>query len=112
MLDSYLPILTLIIIAVGFSIGSIVLSGLIGQKKPTALKLSPYECGMPPVGSARERFSVVRHADVRGIDGAKHLWVGEKHVTRVLNEICSVVAPDRVPLPTEWNGPMERWSDL
>ena len=58
MLDSYLPILTLIIIAVGFSIGSIVLSGLIGQKKPSEVKLSPYECGMPPVGSARERFSV------------------------------------------------------
>jgi NADH-quinone oxidoreductase subunit A len=58
MLDSYLPILTLIIIAVGFSIGSIVLSRLIGQKKPSEIKLAPYECGMPPVGSARERFSV------------------------------------------------------
>jgi NADH-quinone oxidoreductase subunit A len=58
MLDSYLPILTLIIIAVGFSIGSIVMSRLIGQKKPSEVKLAPYECGMPPVGSARERFSV------------------------------------------------------
>ena len=62
--------------------------------------------------AARERFAVVPHADVRGIDGAKHLWVGEKHVTRVLNEICSVVVPDRAPLPTQWSGPMERWSDL
>jgi len=58
MLDSYLPIITLIIIAVGFSIGSVVFSRLIGEKKPTAIKLSPYECGMPPVGSARERFSI------------------------------------------------------
>jgi NADH-quinone oxidoreductase subunit A len=58
MLDSYLPILTLIVVAVGFSIGSIIFSGLIGEKKPSAVKLAPYECGMPPVGSARERFSV------------------------------------------------------
>ena len=62
--------------------------------------------------AARARFSTVRHADVRGIDGAKHLWVGERNVTRVLNEICSVVVPERLPLPTEWEGPMERWSDL
>jgi len=58
MLDSYLPILTLMVIAVGFAIGTSVMSRLIGQKKPTAVKLAPYECGMPPVGSARERFSV------------------------------------------------------
>jgi NADH-quinone oxidoreductase subunit A len=58
MLDSYLPILTLIVIAIAFAAGSTVLSRLIGQKKPTEVKLAPYECGMPPVGSARERFSV------------------------------------------------------
>ncbi len=58
MLDIYLPILTLIVIAVCFAIGSVVFSRLIGQKKPSAVKLAPYECGMPPVGTARERFSV------------------------------------------------------
>ena len=62
--------------------------------------------------AARERFAVVPQAEVRGIDGAKHLWVGERHVTRVLNEIVGIVAPDRAPLPTHWSGPMERWSDL
>ena len=62
--------------------------------------------------AARERFAIVRQADVRGIDGAKHLWVGEKHVSRVLDEIVSVVAPGRSPLPTQWSGPMDRWSDL
>ncbi|MBI1352258.1 MAG: alpha/beta hydrolase [Actinomycetales bacterium] len=61
---------------------------------------------------ARERFSVVRHADVRGIDEGKHLWVGERQVTRVLNEVVGVIAPERAPLPTHWDGPMERWSDL
>ncbi len=62
--------------------------------------------------AAAERFSVIDRAEVRGVDGAKHLWVGERFVKVVLNEIVSVVAPDRTPLPTEWDGPMERWSDL
>jgi NADH-quinone oxidoreductase subunit A len=34
------------------------MSRLVGQKKPTPVKLSPYECGMPPVGTARDRFSI------------------------------------------------------
>lgn len=58
MLENYLPILVLICVAVAFAIGSVVLSGLIGMKKPSEVKLAPYECGMPLVGSARERFSV------------------------------------------------------
>ncbi|RME38465.1 MAG: NADH-quinone oxidoreductase subunit A [Deltaproteobacteria bacterium] len=58
MLDSYLPILVLIVIAVAFAIGSVILSRLIGQKKFSEVKLAPYECGMPPVGSAHERLSI------------------------------------------------------
>ncbi|PLX81358.1 MAG: NADH-quinone oxidoreductase subunit A [Desulfuromonas sp.] len=58
MLDIYLPILTLIVIALAFAVGSTVFSRLVGQKRPSEVKLAPYECGMPPVGSARERFSV------------------------------------------------------
>jgi hypothetical protein len=49
---------------------------------------------------------------VRSIEGAKHLWVGERHVSRVLDEIVAVVRPDVGPLPDHWDGPMERWSDL
>lgn len=62
--------------------------------------------------AARERFAVVAPAEVRGVDGAKHLWVGEKQVARVLDEIVGAVAPGRSPLPREWDGPMHRWSDL
>jgi NADH-quinone oxidoreductase subunit A len=58
MLDSYLPIITLIVIALGFAACTSILSRLIGEKMPSVVKLAPYECGMPPVGSARERFSV------------------------------------------------------
>jgi len=58
MLGAYLPILVLVIIAVLFGLGSLVFSTLIGQKKPSKVKLAPYECGCEPVGSARERFSI------------------------------------------------------
>lgn len=58
MLIEYLPIGILILLAVAFAGGSILLSSLIGPKRPTAEKLAPYECGITPVGSARDRFAV------------------------------------------------------
>jgi len=58
MLGAYLPILVLVVIAVAFGMGSVIFSTLIGQKKPSVVKLAPYECGCEPVGSARERFSI------------------------------------------------------
>jgi NADH-quinone oxidoreductase subunit A len=58
MLGAYLPILLLVIIAVGFGLCSLVFSSLIGPKKLSALKLAPYESGCEPVGTARERFSI------------------------------------------------------
>ncbi len=58
MLDIYLPILVVIGVAVAFAVGSVVLSRLIGVKKPSAVKLAPYECGMPLIGTAQERFSI------------------------------------------------------
>ena len=42
----------------GFAIVNIALSKLVGPKRPTPEKLAPYECGMPPVGDARERHPV------------------------------------------------------
>ena len=57
---------------------------------------------------ARERFAAVPQARVVGVDGAKHLWVGEQHVRRVLDEVVGVVAPDAAPLPTTWPGPYEK----
>jgi len=58
MLDNYLPILALFTVAVMFAAGSVIFSRLIGQKKPSAIKLAPYECGMPLIGTARERFDI------------------------------------------------------
>ncbi len=58
MAGAYLPIILLLAIAVCFGLGSLVFSSLIGQKKLSAVKLQPYECGCEPVGSAQERFSI------------------------------------------------------
>lgn len=58
----------------------------------------------PP--EAKERFGVVPHAEVVGVDDAKHLWVGDAET--VLDEIVARVAPEvDVPLPREWDGPMQ-----
>jgi NADH-quinone oxidoreductase subunit A len=58
MLGAYLPILVLVVVAVLFGLASLTFSSLIGQKKPSAVKLAPYECGCEPVGNARDRFSI------------------------------------------------------
>ena len=48
----------MIVLGAGFALASILLSGFLGPRKPTPEKEAPYECGMPPVGDARERQSV------------------------------------------------------
>jgi uncharacterized protein len=51
---------------------------------------------------ARERFARDPQAEVIGVPGAKHLWVGERYVRIALNEIVRRVNPACWPLPTEW----------
>jgi alpha/beta superfamily hydrolase len=60
---------------------------------------------------AQRRFAPARHAEVVGIEGGRHLWVGETFVRRALNEIVARLAPDRLPLPTTWDGPYEMSDD-
>lgn len=53
----------------------------------------------PP--EAAVRFAVIKNHTMIAVEGAKHLWVGEPAVHRVLSEITKIVAPERLPLPTE-----------
>jgi uncharacterized protein len=56
---------------------------------------------------ARQRFARVPKATVIGVDGAKHLWVGENYVRTVLDEIVRTVNPAALrdgTLPTDWEG--------
>ena len=53
---------------------------------------------------AVQRFSSIPQARVVGVEGAKHLWVGENYVRRALDEIVALVSPGAAPLPTTWEG--------
>lgn len=54
----YLPLLIHFLLAIGLASAIVLLSWIIGYRKPTRAKMSPYECGMTPIGDARGRFSV------------------------------------------------------
>lgn len=56
--QSYLPVLLTWSFAILTSTGIIVAGYVLGKKVRNRFKDSPYECGMTPIGSARERFSV------------------------------------------------------
>ncbi len=51
---------------------------------------------------ARLRFAAVPQAQVIGVPGARHLWVGERYVRIVLDEIVRRLNPAAFPLPTNW----------
>jgi alpha/beta superfamily hydrolase len=54
---------------------------------------------------AMVRFAEIPQAEVVGIAGAKHLWVGDAETA--LDEIVRRINPSAHPLPREWDGPME-----
>lgn len=58
MIQEYIPVLLLIGFVIVIAIGMLVFSHLVSPRRPTPLKDSPYESGMPPLGGARQRFSV------------------------------------------------------
>jgi NADH-quinone oxidoreductase subunit A len=57
-MTNYIPILLIFIFATGLAAIILILSRVAGRNRPTREKLSPYECGVEPVGNARERQSV------------------------------------------------------
>jgi len=58
LLDPYLGILILVLLGLLNAAGMMAVSHLLGSHRPTAIKASPYESGITPLGSTRERFSV------------------------------------------------------
>jgi len=58
MTSPYLPVLIHFLVVVAVTAAILGLSAWVGAKPPTRAKLTPYECGIAPVGDARERFSV------------------------------------------------------
>ncbi|MGH7681369.1 MAG: NADH-quinone oxidoreductase subunit A [Candidatus Eiseniibacteriota bacterium] len=53
---AFIPILMMVLVAAGFAAGTILASHFLGRRVNDPAKLAPYECGVTPVGTARERF--------------------------------------------------------
>ncbi|KAA0210800.1 MAG: NADH-quinone oxidoreductase subunit A [Ignavibacteriaceae bacterium] len=58
MLEGYIPIFIIIFISAAFAFLNINLSSLLGPNRPNKEKLSTYESGMEPIGTAHDRFSI------------------------------------------------------
>ncbi len=58
MIDSYLPVLILLAVAILLPAGMVISSQILGPKLKGGSKGEPYECGVPAVGSPREGFAI------------------------------------------------------
>lgn len=58
MLENYIPIALMMIVALVFGVVMANLSKWVGPKRPTKEKLSTYESGMQPIGTTKERVSI------------------------------------------------------
>jgi len=58
MLETYIPVIAMILAGLGFGIVSVKAHEILGPHRMTAQKLTTYESGMQPISTARDRFSV------------------------------------------------------
>lgn len=72
--------------------------------KPVVALVPEFDDNLRPA-EAERRFAAIPQADVIGVPGAKHLWVGDAET--VLDEVVRHVAPACYPLPRSWSGPVE-----
>jgi len=57
-LAEYLPTLLFLIVATGIGIALLIVGTVLGPRRPTVEKLSPYECGFAAFEDARMQFDV------------------------------------------------------
>ncbi|WP_242394679.1 NADH-quinone oxidoreductase subunit A [Anaeromyxobacter oryzisoli] len=57
-LQIYFPIGVVLLVAIALAFTMLGLSNLLGPRRPSRVKETPFECGSVPVGPAHERFSV------------------------------------------------------
>ena len=53
---AFVPILMMLIVGIGFAVFTLLMSHFLGRRVYDPAKLGAYECGITPVGNARERF--------------------------------------------------------
>jgi alpha/beta superfamily hydrolase len=69
--------------------------------RPIAALVPEFDDYLQPE-AARERFAIVPKLKIIAVDEAKHLWLGEPSVHRVLSEITSIVTGVATTLPLEF----------
>jgi len=57
-INAYVPIFIFTLVAFGFAGVTLLVALLVRPHRPDPEKNSPYECGMPPLMEAHERFSI------------------------------------------------------
>lgn len=72
--------------------------------KPVTALVPEFDDFLRPA-RAQTRFAAIPQAEVIGVPGARHLWVGDAET--VLDEVVKRVVPQAYPLPQTWDGPME-----
>ncbi len=55
---TWAPVLLLLIIGIGFAVGNVILSVVVGPGRTGKVKETTYESGMMPIGDTRQRFNV------------------------------------------------------
>lgn len=75
---------------------------------PIIALIPEFDDFLPP-DQAMVRFSIAPNIKLLPIAGAKHLWIGEPSVYRVLTEIVTRLNPQQLPLPQTYDGLMERF---
>ncbi len=58
MLENYVPVLIFIVVGLAFGVGPILIGFILGPRRPTSEKASPYECGFEAFEDARMTFDV------------------------------------------------------
>ena len=58
MITEFLPLFLMVLLALGLALSLLKIAEWLGPHQPGAVKGSPYESGMDPVGTARDRYSV------------------------------------------------------
>jgi NADH-quinone oxidoreductase subunit A len=53
---AFIPILMMLIVGIGFAVFTLIASHFLGNRVYNKAKSAAYECGITPVGTARERF--------------------------------------------------------
>ncbi|MEE8110089.1 MAG: NADH-quinone oxidoreductase subunit A [bacterium] len=54
----FIPVFIFLLVVAAFGAGTLIISAVIRPHRPDPEKLSPYECGIPPLVKAGEHFSI------------------------------------------------------